>query len=315
MASPLRFSVDRCDREAVAGWVDQEGPVESLAIEINGHWICTLAPTRFRGDLRDAGLGDGRRGFGFGLRGYLVPGANLVTLRVGDEAICEKAIIEGSVTQAGGSPERHRAVADYSQRRWRGYEEDELLTWGRRMDATSLWEIYQRVRDFSGTDRILEIGSGYGRVLSTAIERGVPFSSYVGVELSEERVRKLSQLFDRSGVEFVVGDINHWQGNGPFDVVICSATFEHLYPDCRAALRNLRTQISGQADVFIDFIRSERSHAGFEANSAYVRTYSEPELRHLFAECGYTVRAVERCILGEGSVGPVERYVVIAQPA
>jgi Glycosyl transferase family 2 len=59
----LRFSVDRCTAAEVVGWIDDEGPVRSIDIELNGEWLGSVSPSIYRPDLEAAGYGDGKRGF------------------------------------------------------------------------------------------------------------------------------------------------------------------------------------------------------------------------------------------------------------
>jgi SAM-dependent methyltransferase len=223
-----------------------------------------------------------------------------------------------------------------SHRRWSGDEPEAELTWGRVMTGDSLWSVYQRYRQFSPNDTILEIGPGYGRILRTALEWNVPFRSYIGLELSRARVDRLRQELKHDKVAFVAGDIDTWTSTLRFNVVICSSTFEHLHPDCRAALRNIRHHLTPGADIFIDFIGGvPRKYFGiplapftvqliqnmrfsprwFGYSGTYYRIYSLRELREVFTECGYAVRAIEVCTLGTGKGGPVTRLVVAAREA
>jgi SAM-dependent methyltransferase len=202
------------------------------------------------------------------------------------------------------------------------------------MDGESLWSIYQREHEFKATDRILEIGPGYGRLLKTALKRGVPFERFVGLELSAARVEKLNDEFGSSKILFVAGDADQWRGSDPFDVVLCSSTFEHLHPDCRKALRNIRSQLVPGASVFIDFIGSiPRRILGidptpiarflnqvlgirlkyFEKDGTYIRIYFENELRAIFKDAGFVVQKIESTVVGEGETGPIKRLVVIAK--
>lgn len=184
------------------------------------------------------------------------------------------------------------------------------------MDGRSLWDFYQKMRPFAASDRILEIGPGYGRLLKTAIERNIPFSTYTALELSDARVAQLRTEFTLGTVRFVQGDIDSWVGDRPFDVVICSSTFEHLHPDCKRALRNIREQLAATGSVFIDFIRAEASAVSFEETGTYIREYSQDEARDVFQKCGYIVRTIEACTLGQDAHGqPVNRFVVMAAKA
>lgn len=218
-----------------------------------------------------------------------------------------------------------RALRLISQRRWSGDEPAEGLTWGSLMTGDSLWDLYEKYREFSSHDKIFEIGPGYGRLLKTALDRKIPFHSYTALELSKSRVDRLHREFDLKNVYFIQGDVDTWVDSSKFDVVICSSTFEHLYPDCQTALRNVHQHLAPEGCVFIDFIGQTRrqilGHFGvnvprkilyFEPSGTYIRIYRQDELAILFGECGFMVRAIETCTLGAGSRGPVNRLLVVA---
>jgi hypothetical protein len=57
------FYIDELSLSRIAGWIDDDGPVAEIEIEIDGRWVCTLSPSAYRSDLEQAQLGDGRRGF------------------------------------------------------------------------------------------------------------------------------------------------------------------------------------------------------------------------------------------------------------
>jgi SAM-dependent methyltransferase len=229
-----------------------------------------------------------------------------------------------------------KAFRIISQKRWYGDEPPEGLTWGRVMTGDSLWDLYERYHRFTSEDKILEIGPGYGRLLKTALARNIPFHSYTGLELSKARVNRLRCEFDQANVNFIDGDIDIWRSELKFNIVICSSTFEHLYPDCRAALHNIYNHLAPDANIFIDFIgniprkifgidlpsltsdlirRMKTSLRWFEPSGTYIRIYSTHELLRIFGECGYAVRSIDPCTLGNGVRGRVNRLVVIAQQA
>lgn len=302
----LQLCVDDCSVVEIRGWIDDGGPVEAIDIELNQAWVCTLSPTMYRADLERAGLGDGRRAFAFPLAGRLRPGTNLVAVRCGGKILYQNPDV---LLLTPDHPQAHAI----SQQRWRGEEPAESLTWGRLMSGDTLWDFYQKTRTFAAGDRILEIGPGYGRLLKTAIERNIPFSSYTALELSQARVDQLREQFTLGTVRFVQGDIDSWVGDRPFDVVICSSTFEHLHPDCKRALRNIGQQLAENGMVFIDFIRADVEAFSFEETGTYVRQYLQSELRDVFRESGYTIRTIETCTLGQDAHGrAVDRFVVVA---
>jgi phospholipid N-methyltransferase len=226
--------------------------------------------------------------------------------------------------RVAGSPRWHRPghipsaeCLAASQRRWRGDETPAGLTWGVLMTGSSLWDCYCRSHRFTSSDRILEIGPGYGRVLETAINRQIPFAEFVAIDLSEARICRLRERYPSERVRFEVGDAMVWRDGGLFNVAISSATFEHLYPDFRKTLNNLREQLRHGGQVMIDFIKSGTASAAFEPDTgAYVRAYTLDELRQVFTDSGFRIDTIEHCTLGVGAHGlPVERFLVVASPA
>jgi trans-aconitate methyltransferase len=128
-----------------------------------------------------------------------------------------------------------------------------------------LWDIFQRLHRFRAADRVVEFGPGYGRLIKTAIERKIPCESFIGVDLSQTCVVQLTTEFETDRrFTFVEGDVNTWTASGQIDVVLCSSTFEHLYPDCRRALLNLRAQLASGTSVFIDFVKYDHARRWFE---------------------------------------------------
>ena len=209
-------------------------------------------------------------------------------------------------------PER---ALELSQRRWRGNEAYSALTWGRPLSGNTLVELYSNYHDFSKSTRILEIGPGYGRFLRSLIEAESEFHSYFGLELSRDRVDSLATEFDDVRVHFEQGDVMKFRLDQRFDLLVSSATFEHLYPDCRVALRNLRMHCEPGGIMAVDFIRSPEPKAYFEENGTYIRVYSRQQLHDIFSEAGLEVHQVHELDFGLGQDGnPIDRWAVVAQP-
>ena len=117
----LQLFVDGCSAVEIRGWIDDDGPVEAIAIEVNQAWVCTLSPTMYRADLEQAGIGDGRRAFAFPLTGRLRPGDNLVVVKRGGEMLYQNPDV---LLLTPDHPQAHAI----SQQRWRGEEPAESLT-------------------------------------------------------------------------------------------------------------------------------------------------------------------------------------------
>ena len=80
----LCFNIERCTPSELAGWIDDDGPVPSIELELNGNWVCSVSPSIYRPDLEAAGYGDGKRGFAVSLMQYFgaaPSGGNRITLK------------------------------------------------------------------------------------------------------------------------------------------------------------------------------------------------------------------------------------------
>jgi SAM-dependent methyltransferase len=210
--STPRGCIDRCDTSMIAGWFDTGGQLPSLDIHVNGRWVCTLCPDAYREDLDRAGLGDGRRGFGFSLDGRLGDGENIITVLYSGTPLFQPAIRQIGLEEPN--------AAHLSDERWRGDEPPEGLTWGRIMSGDTLWDIYLEAHEFLGSDRIVEFGPGYGRLLKTALARNIPFRSFIGIDLSQARASRLAGEFRSDArIQFFQGKVNVCNLNQEIDII------------------------------------------------------------------------------------------------
>jgi hypothetical protein len=89
----VRFHVDQCTPSGVVGWIDDDGPVRSIDLELDGNWVCSISSSIYRPDLVAAGYGDGKRGFAVSLMGHLAPFcANRVALKYNGAVFYEGTI-------------------------------------------------------------------------------------------------------------------------------------------------------------------------------------------------------------------------------
>jgi len=84
---PYRWRIDECCATRLAGWIDDDGPVDAIDVAVNGRHIATLSPVEYRKDLQDAGIGDGRRSFSLSMSRYLVEPLNLVSISCGSRIL------------------------------------------------------------------------------------------------------------------------------------------------------------------------------------------------------------------------------------
>jgi hypothetical protein len=300
----------------ISGWAADEAHPEKIVyieLRVNGVMACRIPARLYRSDLEQAGLGHGRHGFSFDPRLYLMDGLNYLELIIsGSNVILASRNI---VDMEGGN------LLEISQMRWKGDELPEGLTWGRRMSGDSFVDVLEAHCRLDKDTRVVEAGPGYGRILSTLLEREIPFRNYYGIEISAPRVTRLMEQFTDERVQFEMGDINTHRFRELADVVISSATFVHLYPDCSKALKNIRGQISDNALIAIDFVDPMHypPSKGFDdTTGTYVICYSCEELNQIFYESGYVVVSMPQYVIGigetGGEIGEVFGLMVIARP-
>jgi SAM-dependent methyltransferase len=325
LASPRRGYVDVIAASEIAGWAeDQTAPIRPvfLDVTVNEELVAQIKASVFRKDLLEQGHGDGRKGFWFNPFSYLRTGDNRLrvsfsgtgeTVPNGDQTVMHLPGV------AALPNESEAELLARSQVRWKGDEHDNRLTWGTMMSGDSFVDVLLKHHAFSGRENLLEVGPGYGRILTTILERKLPFSAYLGMELSEPRVARLAERFGSPGIRFVKGDILKDTPDFRADLVLCSSTFEHLFPSMLGALRNLHRMSRVGTKLFIDFIIPEgddnlaTTHAYFEYTSAYIRIYSRLEIESLFADAGFRVLNVENIVLGQTPTGKdVRRALVTA---
>ena len=174
---------------------------------------------------------------------------------------------------------------DRSRRRWRSASPDARLTWGARPTGDAFVAKAAEYGVFGPGRAVVEIGPGYGRLLSACLDRGVEFSSYVGVDLSEDNVAHLRERFPQEAVRFVCADVETVELDREVDAVISSLTFKHLFPSFEAALANLARQLRPGGTVAFDLIEGQRRY--FEDDGVtYIRWYSRDEVEEILGRAG-----------------------------
>jgi SAM-dependent methyltransferase len=179
--------------------------------------------------------------------------------------------------------------------RWRGIEPAQGLTWGVFLEGRSYFHALERFVSIQGGKKFLEIGPGYGRLAEELFARTNP-GCYVGLDLSAEKCRLLSEKFKKVNAQFVVGDCRTAKLDrfAPFDIVISSCTMEHIRPNFGAVLTNLLAVLAPGATVALDFIngpnQKDSEHAG--DSGEFVRNYADRALEKIAREAGFDVVAI-----------------------
>jgi SAM-dependent methyltransferase len=208
---------------------------------------------------------------------------------------------------------RLEAEADPTERskvRWLAAPPDAGLTWGEPISGDAAVEACRSHGVFGPGRAILEVGPGYGRVLSSVLDRGLEFERYLGLDLSERNVEHLRGAFDDPRIEIRHGDAETASVDGPVDAVISFLTFKHLYPSFEAALANLAPQLREGGVVVFDLLEGSRAY--FHRDRAtFIRHYTETEVIEILARIGLELAGFDRVEHAPGR----ERMLVVARRA
>lgn len=179
-----------------------------------------------------------------------------------------------------------------SRARWRAAKPTAHLTWDVELTGDAFIDRAEEHGAFGEGRHIVEVGPGYGRLLRTTLERGLPFARYTGVDLSAENVAHLTEQFPDERVSFVVADIEEVSFEAPVDAAISSLTFKHLFPSFERALANIASQMAVAGVVLFDLIEGSRRF--FEEDGVtYIRAYERPEVEAMLGACGLELVAFE----------------------
>jgi SAM-dependent methyltransferase len=191
-----------------------------------------------------------------------------------------------------------------SQTRWRGDEPDETLTWGVRMGGDPFVDFMLAHVAPQPDDHIVEIGPGYGRITEAFLKRQIPFSSYVGLDISEARVSKLSRKFTDPRMSFIYADIlRDVPLAKPAQLVFGSAVFEHFYPDFGPALAVISRFLASDGTLVFDLVRDGqtlRFKHNYFTDDAYVRIYGMDEIVEILEQGGFFLTAFAANSFGFG---------------
>ncbi len=181
---------------------------------------------------------------------------------------------------------------EISRHRWRRATPDGHLTWGVKINGDSFVSKMNDYGAFGPDKSLLEIGPGYGRLLSSILARQAPFKNYLGLDLSESNVGFLQQEFGGANVSFLNGDAEKIELDSRYDVVFSSLTFKHLFPNFERLLANIARYLNAGSLVFIDLIEGVGEH--FEADGVtFLRHYTKDEVVEILGHCGLRLVAFD----------------------
>jgi len=180
-----------------------------------------------------------------------------------------------------------------AKRRWQHSHPDQALTWSQQLPGTAFIRLAARY-DLFGPDRnILEIGPGYGRLLTAMQQDSLPLAYYLGVDISPNQVQHLCGQFGAPQIEFLCADVETFAVDRQFDSVLSSLTFKHLFPSFRKAMENVGRHLRPGGRGCIDFIEGDRRL--FEEDGVtFIRQYRRDEIADLMDSAGFEVIAFEQ---------------------
>jgi SAM-dependent methyltransferase len=179
-----------------------------------------------------------------------------------------------------------------SRERWRAVQPNVHLTWARELTGEAFVDKLAEYGALGPTRRLVEIGPGYGRLLTSCLAREGSFASYLGVDLSPENVNHLRARFGNPAIEFVNADVESVDFGPSADTVFSSLTFKHLFGSFAPAVENIARQLSPGGLLVIDLIEGHRRY--FEDDGlTYIRWYSRAEVTAILEAGGLRLVAFD----------------------
>ena len=181
-----------------------------------------------------------------------------------------------------------------AKRRWRRAMPTIGLTWGAAITGDDFILAATKYGAFGPDKALLELGPGFGRLLASLLNLGLPFRRYVGVDISDDNIGFLRQNFQAPNLEFVLGDFENTVPPGEFDAVCSSLTLKHLYPSFEAALRHLSQFVRPGGLFILDLIEADTPRRFFEADGVtYIRHYTRNEVEEILRAAGLELVAFD----------------------
>jgi SAM-dependent methyltransferase len=183
--------------------------------------------------------------------------------------------------------------ASRSKSRWRGSEPDIALTWGKQLSGEAFIRKAASHGAFESGGAVLEIGPGYGRLLSAALELHEPFERWVGIDLSQASVDGFNARFQDAPAEAVLGDAEAIRLDERFDVMLSSLTVKHIFPTFDPALANVADHLNPGGRAIFDLIEGDREFFERGDDVTYIRQYTREEVAALVPKAGLELEALD----------------------
>jgi len=190
------------------------------------------------------------------------------------------------------NPQAYETLSIKSREVWHSATPSVHLTWRMELTGDNFIAKARFYGAFQTPQSILEIGPGYGRLLSSILNWKLPFKKYTGLDISPNNVSFLQKKFGNDKICFIQGDADNAKLNDKFDVVISSLTFKHLYPTFEKALVNITSSVNPGGKFVFDLMEGERTFVERDTN-AYSRQYTKPKVLKILENCGLKLVAFD----------------------
>jgi len=211
--------------------------------------------------------------------------------------------------------------------RWKESGPNKGLTWGKIISGDAFIELAKKYDIFSPEKSILELGPGYGRILSSVISKKIPFKHYTGLDISQKSFQELEKKFSDENIDFELGDFKSVKLKRKYDIVLSSAVLKHQFPTFYESLKNIHNFINNSGIFFFDLrenldfkdnrkelsdlIKLGPSKSNWEEGTkTYVAYYTQDEVRKLIDSLGQEFISFEH-VLHDKDIG--ERLVIISR--
>jgi SAM-dependent methyltransferase len=180
-----------------------------------------------------------------------------------------------------------------SRTRWRETEPQFGLTWGRDISGDNFISKVSSYDAFSLEKTILEIGPGYGRLLTACQQQKIPFKKYVGADISIKNIKYLQEKFPDTNIDFIHGDAEAIKFDERFDLVLSSLTFKHLFPDFKKVLYNILNYVNPNGMFFFDLIEGNKRYFQYDGVT-YLRFYLKVEIQKILNDVSLELVAFDQ---------------------
>jgi len=195
-----------------------------------------------------------------------------------------------------------------SRTRWRHAVPNEELTWNNNLSGYAFIDKVLEYYEVTPQQTIVELGPGYGRLLTSLMVKNITFDKYVGIDISEQNITYLKNKFNSDDIDFIHADAESCNHISSYDLYISSLTMKHLYPTFYSVLKNVVRYANSDAMFIFDLI--EGSRAFFEQDSiTYIKQYTKDEVKEILDDVGLHLVAFSEVVHDSEHV----RMIVVAK--